>query len=522
MIIIIDPGGEASHVKDVERVVAEALEEKRVPVFIFLTHCHTDHFYAMFPLLKTPVCGQLILHEIAARALETNDEHITQAKMIDLKLPECEVQARFFETSPSDFFDHPLSVEDVRTVLPDGQSVAAQSFFVSDRDVMYAFHTPGHSSDSISYILGSCLFSGDLHLATTPGIVGLIGWDSVRLVASLEFLEEMGRRMGIALVIPGHGVPFPFEKAEKVFNAVRREAVSLSNLEVLNRGRAEFLSEYVTVLLEEASSIFSIIAARLLKVSHYLEMLEEEECARDILQLVDAEAIERLVDDLYYFTEQVRQGAPPLILKAFQFVKSVDKMFEPDKIRHLFDPFLLGRLRSLLTDFVNAAYGIRFENQNDMFDMNISIRELLASVKANPLDTESFFNSLDDDSAFVKELSRRIAYEPIFSDIRFDYRPATRPILAYGNSELFQEAVSALLEQFAVCRVNHVHLACLPETERMVLQVTDDVSDSLLQLRDSKLSYLRHAMRMAGGSFQKTATGRITCYQFELPASRGL
>lgn len=73
---------------------------------------------------------------------------------------------------------------------------------------------------------------------------------------------------------------------------------------MLDRRRGDFLTEYVTVLLEEASNIFSIIAARLLKVSHYLEMLEEEEHAHEILRLVDMDAIDRIIDDLYYFREE--------------------------------------------------------------------------------------------------------------------------------------------------------------------------------------------------------------------------
>lgn len=85
MIIIIDPGGEASHVNDVERVVADALKETGLPVYIFLTHCHTDHFYAMPPLLGSPVGGLPVLHDKAARALETFDGYVAQADMIGLR-----------------------------------------------------------------------------------------------------------------------------------------------------------------------------------------------------------------------------------------------------------------------------------------------------------------------------------------------------------------------------------------------------------------------------------------------------
>jgi hypothetical protein len=383
---------------------------------------------------------------------------------------------------------------------------------------MHVFQTPGHSADSVSYIVGSCLFSGDLHLATAPGIAGLVGWDSAALAASLETLTDVGRERGISLVIPAHGVPFPFEKAEKIFASVRKEALALADLKVLNRSRGDFLSEYVTVLLEETSAIFSIVAARLLKVSHYLEMLEEEGHAREILQLVDTDAIDRLVDDLYYFIAEARQGAPPLIAKAVQFVMGIDKIFAPDRIRHLLDPFLLRRLRSLLTDFVNAAYGIQFKNQEIVFDMNVSVRELLTTLKESRHDTQSIFDAVDEDTTFITELSKRIAYEPLFSSIRLDYRPAAGPAWTNGNSGLFQEAVSALLEQFAVSRVKEVRLECILDAGTVALRVTRDPSDGPTRLRDSKLSYFRHAMRMAGGGFREVAGDPITSYLFELPS----
>ncbi|MCX5808841.1 MAG: MBL fold metallo-hydrolase [Proteobacteria bacterium] len=516
-MIIVDPGGDVSQIEYIRRIVMQVLREGALPVYIFLTHCHTDHFLAMYPLMDEVVKGQLILHEIAAHALEERDESITMADMIDVTFPACEVYARFFEIATSSS-THPFVLKDSRIVLPDGRSVLVQSFRINEEAIMEVLHTPGHSPDSVSYKIGTYMLTGDLHLATTPGIAGLTGWDNVALATSLEAIIQKAKDDNIELIIPGHGLPFTLEKAEKIFEAVRKEALKLSGLTVLNRARADYLSEYAVVLLEEAGNIFSIIAARLLKVSHYLELLDEEESASEILQSIDTDAIDKMVDEFYYFTAELKERcAVPLISKAVQFSRSVNKIFAPEKISHLFDRFLLNRLNNLLSDFTNVAYGIRFQNQETLFDMNLSVHELFVKLKENPHENISIFESLYDDKQFIKELTRRIAYEPLFSSMWFDFVPSGETALVLADNGIFHDTMSALLEQCAVSGIKIVYLKSLVEEGKAVLQVTDGIKDSALELRASKLSYLGHSMRLAGGSFHRTVIDDIIYYNFELP-----
>jgi len=194
-----------------------------MPVFTFLTHCHLDYFLEVPLLFDEQIKGGLICHTDAAHAIETKD----------------------------------------------GAS------YRGGRDVMEIYHTPGHTPDGLCYRVGRFIFTGDIHLATTPGIIGLVGWDSAALEVTLNALIHIGRIHNIELFLPGHGIPFPFEKAGKIFESVKKEAVRLSGIVRMDKARADYISEYATVLLEEASNIFSIISARLLKVSYYLEMLEE-------------------------------------------------------------------------------------------------------------------------------------------------------------------------------------------------------------------------------------------------------
>jgi hypothetical protein len=101
--------------------------------------------------------------------------------------------------------------------------------------------------------------------------------------------------------------------------------------------------------------------------------------------------------------------------------------------------------------------------------------------------------------------------------MRFDFVPSGETALVLADNGIFNDTMSALLEQCAVSGIKSVYLKSLVEEGKAVLQVTDGIKDSSLELRDSKLSYLGHSMRLAGGSFHRTVIDDITYYNFELP-----
>jgi glyoxylase-like metal-dependent hydrolase (beta-lactamase superfamily II) len=521
-IIIIDPGGDSEQTQQIIHAIAPALKERPLPVFVFFTHCHVDHFLSV-PLLEGEMGLQIVCHETTARALEERDHSATMADMIDIVLPTLKVGGLFFETARKErgHRRHPFPVESRRLDLASGRSLLVESFPIGEGDTMEVFHTPGHSPDGVSYRVGSVLFTGDLTLATTPGIAGLTGWDNVGLATSLEAMITIGREGNVQVVMPGHGIPLHFEKAVKVFEAVRREALGLADIAILNRARADYLSEFATVLLEEAATTFSIIAARLFRIAYYLELLEEEEHAQVILHSIDTDAIDRVLDEFYDFTAELKgTGGVPLISRAVQFVKTVEKIFEPEKVSGLLDECLLRRLKSLLGDFVNSAYGIQFGNQETVFDLNASVRELLSKLEENPHESLSIFESLDDDREFLHELTRRIAYTPLFASTRFTFSPAAEgTCTVIADRDRLQDGLSALLEQFAILGITGILLRCASDGERAVIEVLPATGEAGA-VRESKLTCLRHSVRLAGGSFRKVPaeeTGAQDRYILELP-----
>jgi glyoxylase-like metal-dependent hydrolase (beta-lactamase superfamily II) len=521
-IIIIDPGAELEQIELIRQIISPLQKKKHRPVFIFFTHCHIDHYLAVYHLMDNEPRGEIICHFEAARAIESRDENITLANMNGSILPECKVRARFFENygESRSSEENPLAIEDSIIRLKNGEIVPCQIFPVSKNDKMQIFHTPGHSPDSVSYRLGSLLYTGDLHLATTPGIAGKAGWDNEKLAASLKTMLEKGREAGISLVLPGHGNILSFAKAEKIFEETRKDALKLKNISHFDRERSLYLSEYATILLEEASNIFSIIAARLLKTSYYLEMLEEEERALEILGAIDFNAIDDVVNEFQGFFDELKgkRGAP-LISKAVHFSRKVNKIFEPEKLSGLFDPHFLRRIRSLLSDFVNVVYGIRFKDQETLFDINESVSETLDSIVNSSSKDERIFDALDNDREFIDELTRRIAYTPLFSSTRITFDPVQKNLLITADKFMFQDILTAFLEQLAISEVPQVLLKTYRHMEDIILSVTPMHSSNPFVLRTSKLLYQQHSMRLAGGEFRKTISQGEDTYHYVFPST---
>ncbi|MBA4390380.1 MAG: hypothetical protein C0399_05530 [Syntrophus sp. (in: bacteria)] len=517
LFIVIDPGADIEQIEHTRQVVMSQQGERFIPVFIFLTHCHIDHFLAVHLLMDQTFNGEIICHPVAADAIENRDESITLANMNGSMLPVCRVRDRFFRSGEKTVIseEHPLSIESDIMECEDGHVLQLQIIPLSGKDRMEVFHTPGHSPDSVCYRIGQYICTGDLHLATTPGIAGKSGWDNNKLAASLRAVTELGHKAGTTHIFPGHGNIMSFDKAEQIFLDARKDALRLTGLALFDRERSLYISEYAIVLLEEASSIFSIIAARLLKISYYLEMLDENERAEAILGTIDSEMIDKTVEEFRSFINELKKkkGAP-VISKAVQFSRKVNKLFEPEKISVLFDPYFLRRIKNLLSDFVNVVYGVRFADQETLFDLNNDIEETLASLQKNPIDAEKIFEVLDDNKEFVNELIRRIAYTPLFSTVQLSFFPKQGDLSVTADRQMFQDMLAALLEQLAISEITNISLETDCDSKGTTLTVTPGPGDKPFVLRESKTLYLQHSMRLAGGEFRKNVSEETETYWF--------
>jgi len=519
---VIDPGTDHEQIENIRRVILSRQKQRLIPVLIFLTHCHIDHFLAVHLLMDQALGGELICHPIAADAIESMDENVTLASMNGSALPLCRVRGRFQPVGESVHPEaNPFPIESRKMELGDGHTLRSYVVSLGEKDRIEVFHTPGHSPDSVSYLVGRFMWTGDLHLATTPGIAGKCGWDNKGLAASLKAVAEIGEKKGITHVFPGHGNCMGFDKAKRIFLDGSKDAVRLNDLALFDRSRSLYLSEYAIVLLEEASSIFSIVAGRLLKVSYYLEMLGEDERAKSILGAIDSDMLDRMVEEFQAFLVELkgRRGAP-LISKAVQFSKKVNRIFEPEKIAGLFDPHFLHRIRSLLSDFVNVVYGARFTEQETPFELNHTVEETLTSLGEDRTSSQEIYDALEEDQAFVRELARRIAYRPLFSSLRLSFSPTVEAIWVVADRLMFRDMLCAVLEQLAISEIDSICLETGWDGDRAVLSVRPEPGRKAFSLRESKEVYFKHSMKIAGGEFHRITSEETELYRFSLPLQK--
>jgi hydroxyacylglutathione hydrolase len=141
---------------------------------IVLTHCHIDHIGGVIPILKES-SPRIYLHKAEAEPINRGDFTRTLASTFGAELPPFKIDEMLEEGSILNFGDVELRV----------------------------FHTPGHSSGSITMEVTDerILFTGDtLFPGGSFGRVDFPDGNPSKLVASLKRISEMD----FDIALPGH------------------------------------------------------------------------------------------------------------------------------------------------------------------------------------------------------------------------------------------------------------------------------------------------------------------------------
>ena len=153
-------------------------ENDKVPVGIFFTHCHLDHIYGVNKL--------------------TSDY---PSVLIYISNSNGKIGLRDCRLNTSKYTPEPYVVEsNLINELSDNETI----LIFEDTEVE-ALMTDGHSPDSMSYIVGEWIFTGDAYIPTCNVITRLPGGNKEKAARSVERIIQMVDDEKL-IIMPGHHI----------------------------------------------------------------------------------------------------------------------------------------------------------------------------------------------------------------------------------------------------------------------------------------------------------------------------
>ncbi|WP_164913602.1 MBL fold metallo-hydrolase [Methanoculleus taiwanensis] len=472
-ILLVDTGADPVQMAEIVATVRVEVAARPRPVILLLTHCHLDHCLAL--IRDTELCSIAPLlvaaHEEGALALERGDTVRTLAEMFHWEILPRAVEIHLLAASDR-------TVGGRRTIAPGislstetvpiggGISLDRQTLTLESGELLEVYHTPGHTPDSICIGIGEFLFTSDLLFSTGPGIAGCAGWDPAGLAASIERLCWLLENRAVTLCCSGHGRAVAPATVIRLCENLRREAAGMADIGAFTPGRLRASREHAIDLLGEAGRLFSVIAGRLYLLAYTLEELGEEEEAQKYQNLIEADRIDEFLTDFNEFVTEFAEGSKielQLVLKAVQITQRIGGLFAQDRLDHIVDASLLRRTERLLSDFMNTVFGYGTDESPGRVALNPLLEELVVHLCRPPVPDEAFIEAADDEAAYREALVSRLAYLPLFEDVRLElalYEPLP-PVLV--EPERFFDTVAALLEHLASGGVRDIRVATWPD-----------------------------------------------------------
>ncbi len=457
-IILIDPGGLPEQSSHMVSLIHAVQKDEPLPLVVFLTHSHVDHYLgALFASsLSSPETAVVAVQEYGAGVVESADRRMTQAEVLGRDLAPLRVDLPLLPADRGS--DHCTYANGAAvTIVPgppkSGPSCEEISFGEGPRIV--AYHTPGHSPDSCCFRMGGLLFTGDLLLATSPGIAGISGWDQEALIRSLDEMRALLSEGGIEAVCPGHGYVLTTEDAIRMIDSVQRDAHRLTGIAELDPERARKTAAFAEDCMEQVHELFTVMAGRLYYVSHMMEELEEPGIAGGLDALIRGDLIDDVLESFDAFNQEYHSGVYVplnLALKGGQVVGKLQRSFDKDQLAQIIDPTVVRRAERLLGDYITMLRGFDPPSEIAMYDLRQLIEDCISGHTIRSSTDDDVLASVDDEAAFGRMLLARIGMPPLLTDTDVTLDLGAGKLPALTDRDRFLDLLTYLLEDLVGCR----------------------------------------------------------------------
>lgn len=496
-LILIDPGAIPKQADAILSVIADLAQTQNV-TGILLTHTHMDHCHSLVshPRLRS-FADLTYSHVSGVNALKTEDYGVTQATLLGKRL------------SPT-LLGNPLfsgNQESGTYGLPE------ETISFSGGLEITAYHTPGHSPESICYRIGENLFIGDTLFAGSPGIAGMVGYSREDLLKSLFGLKKMITGEGISVCHSGHGKPIQAQDAIRSIDLVAKEVRELDGIETHTPGRVRETALFAEDLMAEIDETLTIISGRITYVSHMLDELEEGASAGEISIVLDSAAVDDLLARYNSFAEEYRRGAHQpilLALNAANIAGKIDRLIDRGGLGTVIETWLLDHLDELINDYMTLFRGFRPVATLKECNMPDLCRTVADSLDPRSSDQVSDLASGEN---FAAALALRLGRVRIVNEGSIIVSAGDEYLAAIIDPVRFERATRTLITRCAACGAEEMAITIRKQDEDTVL-ITISGGESISE--DKQMRYLRKAFTLSGGRVLRMDGGITVAY----PAGR--
>jgi glyoxylase-like metal-dependent hydrolase (beta-lactamase superfamily II) len=526
LFLLVDLGMAEERIETAVRAMNTADPGHAKPLLVILTHCHIDHIAAA-PALEgvRPRPFSVAGHDACRAILARQDPTPTVSYLFRCVPPPIEISIPLFGDNLSSRDMPPAGKALSATALtqpgidPD-LGLPVQDILVAGRPICTVYATPGHSACSISLRVGGVLFCGDLPFAGHPGVAGIPGWNRKDLLTSLNAMSTLLQKGGLPLVCAGHGPMANNATALAQCDVARAQTDRIKTRTILDADRSTFLKNYARILLHEVSSAFTIIAGRLLIVAEQLERLDERERSQAIRDSDLMDKLDRLIDRYARSADREDRADEPemrLPLMAGAMLAKFDKMLKDSFFSGIVDAVRLRRARNLILDFKNALLGITFRDLLRPEEPRCLVRALLDRLTATPYKDSDLMDAAEDHEAFMDELVRRMAFHPLFRDVRFCLSvPQGLPPVAVEKGHLL-DTLTGLCELLVISGGHRIEIdaAMAGDEVRLTLAATAPKGKDLMN--KNKVEFYSTTLQLYGARFAVHREGSRLTQDIRLP-----
>jgi glyoxylase-like metal-dependent hydrolase (beta-lactamase superfamily II) len=512
-LILIDPGGLPEQGDQIASVINECRKDRFLPLFVFLTHAHIDHFLSIIhtPLFSEPQSSVIAVQETGADALEAADRNVTQAAMFDLDIPKISVGLRLlsknnentFGVAATQSFENCATISVIRYDVPasSGLHVQREQIAFGKGPALDIYHTPGHSPDSVCLRFGRMLFIGDLLFAANPGVAGLCGWNRDELVESIEAMTPIVAGGNVDVVCPGHGRALPSTTVQSMFDSIQKDALALWGIRELNEQRSRETAIYAEECLEHVSNLFTIMAGRLYYVSYVIEELGETDMAGQLATLIRSDTVDELLDSFSAFSSDFRSGKQQpihLALKAAQVIGKIERSFDPTALAHIIDPTLISRAKRLLSDYTTTLRGFSPPAEREHLEVPPILESLIMGLSVPSCSDDDLLSSADDSDVFVQVLLTRIGTPPLLQDVDVTFECLDSRLFASIDRDRFNDVVIDILEDLVGTGAEKIQISVNRSGDYVV--ITFAGTGCICSADEKVTRFIHRACESAGGT----------------------